>query len=195
MTRVLVVYGTTEGHTAKIAAAVADALRARGVEVDVARAGEARVHPDDYSGVVVAASVHGGRYQAAVRRWVQAHAGALARKPTAFISVCLGVLQKDPRVQAELTAIADRFFTLTGWRPMTTKIVAGALLYTRYNWFIRWVMKRIVRKAGGDLDTTRDYEYTDWADLKAFAEQFGRSVLEPHSEQERAIPGRARCVA
>ena len=56
---------------------------------------------------------------------------------------------------------------------MVTKPVAGALPYTRYNWFIRRVMKRIAAKAGGDTDTTRDYEYTDWQDLRSFAEQFG----------------------
>ena len=56
---------------------------------------------------------------------------------------------------------------------MVTKQVAGALPYTRYNWFIRLVMKRIAAKAGGDTDTTRDYEYTDWEDLRSFTEQFG----------------------
>jgi len=35
MTRILVVYATTDGHTAKIAAAVANTLRARGATVDV----------------------------------------------------------------------------------------------------------------------------------------------------------------
>jgi menaquinone-dependent protoporphyrinogen oxidase len=38
------------------------------------------------------------------------------------------------------------------------------------------VMKRIARKAGGDTDTTRDYVYTDWNDVRRFAEEFGRSV-------------------
>ena len=37
-------------------------------------------------------------------------------------------------------------------------------------------MRRIVAKAGGDTDTTRDYEYTDWDDLWAFARAFGRRL-------------------
>jgi hypothetical protein len=40
-------------------------------------------------------------------------------------------------------------------------------------------MKRIVRKAGGDIDTRRDYEYTDWNDLRMFAEQFAQRVSVP----------------
>jgi menaquinone-dependent protoporphyrinogen oxidase len=56
------------------------------------------------------------------------------------------------------------------------KFVAGALPYTRYNWLKRWIMRRIVAKAGGDTDTTRDFEYTDWEDLRAFARTFGRNL-------------------
>jgi menaquinone-dependent protoporphyrinogen oxidase len=34
------------------------------------------------------------------------------------------------------------------------------------------MMKRIVAKAGGGTDTTRDYEYTDWKGLRTFAGTF-----------------------
>jgi len=37
-------------------------------------------------------------------------------------------------------------------------------------------MKRIVAKAGGDTDTSRDYMYTDWNDLRAFADDFRRRL-------------------
>ena len=34
-------------------------------------------------------------------------------------------------------------------------------------------MRRIVRKTGSrDLDTTRDYEYTNWDDVAAFVSRF-----------------------
>jgi menaquinone-dependent protoporphyrinogen oxidase len=36
------------------------------------------------------------------------------------------------------------------------------------------MMRRIVSKARGDTDTSRDYEYTDWADLEQFARDFLR---------------------
>jgi menaquinone-dependent protoporphyrinogen oxidase len=37
-------------------------------------------------------------------------------------------------------------------------------------------MKRIVASAGGDTDTSKDYEYTDWNDVRNFADVFGRRV-------------------
>jgi menaquinone-dependent protoporphyrinogen oxidase len=176
MSRILVLYGTTDGHTAKVAQSIRDTLRALGASVDIIEAGTTFCRPEDYTGVIVAASVHAGGYQTAVRDWLRAHLDGLGRRPTAFVSVCLGVLQQDPRVQEELATIIDRFLGETGFRPTVTKMVAGALLYTRYNWIKRWAMRRIVRKAGGDIDTSRDYEYTDWNDLRVFAEQFAQRV-------------------
>jgi menaquinone-dependent protoporphyrinogen oxidase len=46
--------------------------------------------------------------------------------------------------------------------------VAGTLAYSRYNFIIRFVMKRIARKNGAPTDTSRDYELTDWAALDRF---------------------------
>ncbi len=176
MTRILVLYGTTDGHTAKIARRLGDMLRTRGVETDVVDVAEARPRPQPYGGVIVAGSVHIGGYQPEVRQWVRTHAPALGGVPTAFISVCLGVLQREPAVQQEVAATIQRFLTSVNWKPTTTKAVAGAVLYTQYGWLKRWVMRRIVRKAGGDTDTSRDYEYTDWADLDRFAESFAALV-------------------
>jgi menaquinone-dependent protoporphyrinogen oxidase len=186
MLRILVLYGTTDGHTAKIARWIGEAIRTEGIDVDVVEAGPAAVGPENYGAVVVAASVRAGAYQRSVQQWLGTHAPALKERPTAFVSVCLAVLQRDPKVEQHLTAIIDRFVTATGWQPTVKKSVAGALLYTRYNWFTRWFMKRIVRKAGGDTDTSRDHVYTDWNDLRAFAVQFAQLARTPYAVEGSA---------
>ena len=150
MTRILVVYGTTNGHTAKIAAAIADTLRAGGALVDVHQVGRTHYLPDGYDGIIAACPVRGGKYLKAVRGWARANAPVLNARTTGFVSVCLGILQHDAAVDRALGAITSQFITDTGWRPTVTMPVAGALLYTRYNWFIRRMMKRIVARHGGD---------------------------------------------
>jgi flavodoxin len=40
MARILVVYGTTEGHTAKVAGAITETLHRAGAAVDVSAAGD-----------------------------------------------------------------------------------------------------------------------------------------------------------
>jgi menaquinone-dependent protoporphyrinogen oxidase len=189
-TRVLILYGTTDGHTAKIARRVSDTLSARGIDTDVVNAAHASARPVGYDGVIVAASVHTGSYQPEVRQWVRAHAPALADLPSAFLSVCLGVLQHESEVQEEVLATPRRFLASMGWEPTITKIVAGAVLYTKYGWLKRLLMRRIVSKAGGDTDTSRDYEYTDWNDLAQFAGLFATLVVnrDKAAAHEYAVP-------
>ena len=174
MTTILIVYGTTDGHTRKIAQVLAENLRAQFCSVDIVDSVGTlrRLGPDGYDGVIVAASVHIGAYQRTVADWVRTHAKTLNLMPTAFLSVCLAVLQKETEPRQEILRIMRRFLDRCGWRPTITRMVAGALPYTRYGWLKRMMMKRLVAKAGGDTDTTRDYEYTDWNDLRTFSRDF-----------------------
>jgi menaquinone-dependent protoporphyrinogen oxidase len=188
MSRILIFYGTTDGHTAKVAHVLGGNLQNAGATVHIVDAGSGHTdpRPRDYDAVIVAASIHVSAYQPAVGRWIQAHNRELTGMPSAFLSVCLGVLQSEPEVQKELNRIMEKFFASVGWRPMVSCSVAGALLYTRYGWLKRWMMQRMSRKAGMETDTSRDYEYTDWDQLRAFAESFleraerGRRVLALH---------------
>ncbi|HEV2290593.1 MAG TPA: flavodoxin domain-containing protein [Gemmatimonadales bacterium] len=172
MQRFLVVYGTTDGHTAKVAAAVADRLRGSGAEVDVFNTGSTDPSPGPYDGVILAASIHAHRYQRSVERWVRRWAAVLAGHRTLFLSVCLATLQQDPAVQHDLAQIVERFAARTAWRPGRVQQVAGALPYTRYGWLKRMMMVRISRSTGGATDTSRDHEYTDWAALGAAVDEF-----------------------
>jgi len=185
MARILILYGTTEGQTLRIAESIRETLIARGDPVDVVEAGRTGPNPSEYAGIVVAASVHGGRYQRHVRSWVRRNVYALGNKPTAFVSVSLGVLQQEAAVQREVQAIVNRFLLSTGWRPTITKNVAGALMYRQYGWLKRWIMKRISAKAGGETDTSRNWVYTDWNDVRVFAEQFATLV---HGWDAAAVP-------
>jgi menaquinone-dependent protoporphyrinogen oxidase len=176
--RILVVFGTTHGHTAKVATAIGKAIDRAGAQAVVADATReaAAIDVDGFDGVIVAASVHAGGYQDGVLDWVLRHARSLNAMPTAFVSVCLGVLQDDAKVDAELAQLRGRFFDKTGWTPQIVLPVAGALAYSRYNFVTRTLMKRIAAQAGGDTDTSRDYEYTDWQALAAFATSFARRL-------------------
>ena len=172
MPRILVLYSTSEGQTAKIARAIAMRLQADDIDADVVEAGAVDPRPSEYAGVIVAASIHVGGYKKAIARWLRAHASELRDHPTAFVSVCLAVRSKRERDRDEARAIPRRFVDELGWRPTIIKVVAGALPYTKYNVLTRWIMKRIVSSQGGDTDTSRDYEYTDWKDLRDFTDRF-----------------------
>lgn len=173
MARVLVLFGTRDGHTAKIAAAIGNALNDLGIDTDVVQAGTVDPSITKHDGVIVTAPIRAGAFPKPVIACVRRHAAEISARPNAFVPVCLAVLERNnSKVAADLDAIVHRFAESTGWTPAAIRFVAGALLYTRYNILTRWVMKRIAAKAGGDTDTRRDYTYTDWNDVKAFAMEF-----------------------
>lgn len=177
-------YATTHGQARKIAAAIARTMDEAGASVSLGDvAAPLTIDPANYSAVVAVGSVHVGRVQRAMRQWVRAHRQTLDSRPTALVVVCLAAVNRTPQVEPELRRVLDRFSETTGWRPTETKIVAGALKYTQYNWLTRWMMKRIVGKHGGDVDTSRDFEYTDWDDVREFAVRF----LADHAASSRTM--------
>jgi len=178
MARVLVIYDTSYGHTKKIAELIASEVKKKKHFVEAVNVAEFPhdVYPDIYDGVIVGGAVYAGKYSGSIVKWVTKYASLLNRMPTAFFSVCLGVLQDDPVVQKDLSRILDDFFKKTGWKPTRRAIFAGALAYTKYNFVIKWFMKRIARKAGGSTDTRLDHEYTDWEQVKRFSSDFCQSV-------------------
>ncbi len=178
MKSVLVVYGTTEGQTRKIADSIANALKARGVEVEVvdSAAERAALVEPIYAAAIVCGSLHRHRYQASLVRFVKDNRAWLAGIPAAFVSVSLTAARKDDRTRGELREIAEAFFRKAGWTPAITQQVAGALQYSKYAYFKRLIMKLIAKQQGGNTDTSRDHEYTDWDALTRFVESFLAAV-------------------
>src|SRR5262245_57487427 len=99
MTHILIVYGTTDGHTRKIAQVLGENLRAQVCSVEIVDSAGMlrRLSPEGYDGVIVAASVHIGDFQRALGNWVRTHAKTLNLLPTAFLAVCLAVVEKGTK--------------------------------------------------------------------------------------------------
>jgi hypothetical protein len=79
-------------------------------------------------------------------RFAREYRAALERVPTLFFSVGLALLSKVSDGRAQTMEIVDKFISQTGWRPRRIELVAGALPYTKYNFLIRILMRRIARR-------------------------------------------------
>ena len=183
MKPILIVYATREGHTRHIAEHIGATLRANQRFVEILDAGNlpAGFTLTPYSAVIAAASLHGLKYEAEMVRFVKSNVRQLEQMPALFLSVSLSEVTVEnpdasPKERAEAEAgiqrTIDAFQEATGWRPTQVSAVAGALLYSEYNFLIRFVMKRIARKAGVSTDTSRDYEFTDWPALEHLVDQW-----------------------
>ncbi len=189
--KIVILYATREGQTRKVAERLGAALRARAVAadvVDIATADGGPLPLEGYAAAVLAAPVHYGKHKEMVP-FVRRHGAALASLPCAFVSVSGSqATAENPAVAPEMRARAadsvqhaiESFFAETGWRPAHVLPVAGAMLYTQYNFFIRFMIRWISRRAGVPVaETLVDREYTDWAALDRFAAALVLSLREP----------------
>ncbi|MEA2137914.1 MAG: menaquinone-dependent protoporphyrinogen oxidase [Solirubrobacteraceae bacterium] len=171
--RALLVYASTHGHTSRIAACMARAMRADGLHVDlreVARAGD--VDPADYDLVVVGASLHKVRHQREMLDWVTAHRDAVAGHPSAFFSVSLSAAEDTPEARAATQHAIDEFCDESGWTPTRSERIAGCLQYREYDLFTRQLMRLLMKRMGHPTDASQDYDYTDWDAVERLAHEF-----------------------
>lgn len=172
----LIVYFSKYGQTEAIANRIADVVRRNENEATVVNAREALSLEsiDSYDAVILGSPIYTNKHSKQLKQFIEKHIAELRTKHTAFFSVSLSAAGDDSQ-QNDATACMNSYLDSCQWSPNSTAIFAGSLPYRQYNIFVRWLMKRIVRKSGGDTDTSRNYEYTDWNRVEAFAEQLSRS--------------------
>jgi menaquinone-dependent protoporphyrinogen oxidase len=180
MSRVLLVYGTTEGHTARIAATIAEALAAAGHQTTALRAGDPLpALPEDAAGVIVGASVHLEHHQPEVVEFVRRNLARLNELPSAFFQVCLAAADDTAEAETEVQGLLDRFVEETGWDPRLHATFAGRLAWTEYDPFTRIVMRLLLRQKGlppEELDPSHDVDYTDYDAVRRFAQEFAQRL-------------------
>ncbi len=179
MAQILIVFGTTQGQTRKIAEVIAEEMRSMQHVVDFFESSliSPNINLEKYDAIVVGASVHSGGYQKSIKNWVKKNAFALRNKKAAFFSVCLGIFENDEKVRNKERKFVQDFLLENNWKPQKTAMFAGALPYSKYNWLVKYWMKRISKKAGGDTDTSHDYEYTNWNEVGNFALEFSQLLI------------------
>jgi len=190
---VLIVYGSKEGQSAKIAERIAQIIRNRGLEASTysGKAMPADFSTDGFDAAIVGGSIHIGRYPAYLRIFVTQHLDWLNKVPTAFFTVCMAIQSQNTAEREEAEKFGKRFIKTTHWHPAVIETFAGAVKYTQYNFITRFIMKQITKHEGGSTDTSQDHEYTDWDAVVRFTNRFLEKILvtaqrkEPNKRLER----------
>jgi menaquinone-dependent protoporphyrinogen oxidase len=181
MSRILLGYASTYGQTRKIADTLAAELRRAGHEVELADAMIATPPPvEDYDAIVLGSRVQFGVHARPILDYIADHRAALDAVPSYVFSVSMAAASNSA---ADPEGYLEKLFAVTHWRPRAAVAFAGALPYRSYGWFLRFLMKRISRRAGHATDTRRDYEYTDWLQVERFAAAIARDLAPKQAAQ------------
>lgn len=164
---IAIIYATTEGHTREIAEFLENEAVKSGHTAGLFNATVTPPSPEGYDAVIVAASIHAGKYQSSIAHYLREYHDMLNRMKTIFIPVSLTAATDESESWNELVKQTQDFLSSTGWKPGLIEHTAGALLYTKYDFFKRFLMRMISKRSGGDTDTSRDFVYTNWDKLKS----------------------------
>lgn len=178
MSRILIVFGSGEGQTAKVAEFLANRLGERNHQVDVVKGNRIPKGFDinTYDALIVAASVRMMKFQQYIVNFARKYRTRLKTVPSAFVSVSMSEAHPDSATGGFQQEWLDKFVSETGWKPATFASFAGALMYRKYNFITRFLMKKIALKSGLTTDTTRNHEFTDWDAVGRFADEFANSL-------------------
>jgi menaquinone-dependent protoporphyrinogen oxidase len=174
MLKLLIVYGSTEGQTRRIANFIAGCGREslhHVRELDSTMI-QSNLRLMDYDAVIVGASVHDGRHQSSVEDFVRGSLDDLNGMPSAFFSVSLAAALPDPVHQREARRYISEFLAATGWSPTTTRPVAGALAFTRHDYLRRLSTTLIGAQTTLLAHRAEEGQYTDWEGVRAFTSEF-----------------------
>lgn len=184
MAQVRIVHASREGQSLRIAQTIGEVLTADGHRVEVSPA-DPFPGIADADGVVVVASIHVGRHPASLVRAVRAHRAVLERMPSAFLSVCLAAAGEGAEHRAQADAYVQAFLRRTQWHPTLSGTVAGALRFGRYGFLTGRVMRAIERREALPGPPGQEREFTDWNDVRAFAEAFSAQLRPAWSGRSR----------
>ena len=163
----IIFYATTDGHTKKIAQAIAADWQGDAFVEPIERLPE---HCNKYqiNKVVIGASIRYGHYQQSLFDIVSTHRQWLARQQSAFFSVSLTARKPGKNDPASSLQIR-KLLTRTGWNPDHITMFAGQLCYPNYRYWDRQMIRLIMTLTGGCNDGISTIDYTDWQQVRRFA--------------------------
>ncbi|HEX6765031.1 MAG TPA: flavodoxin domain-containing protein, partial [Polyangiaceae bacterium] len=145
MSKVLILYATQEGQTGRIARRMAETLTADGHAVTLVDT-DHETPPDGlarFDAIAVGGPIHAGGYPRSIVRFAREHCRFLERARSTFFSVGLAIASRTSDGRAQTLEVVERFVEKCGWRPARVELIAGALPYSKYNFLIRFIMRRI----------------------------------------------------
>lgn len=164
MSKTLILYSSTDGHTKTICERIA-----RGLDSDV------RLFPVDqppalaeFDKIVIGASIRYGHHSPATCQFIANNTDVLNAKTSALFSVNL-TARKPNKNTPQTNPYLKKFIKKIKWYPDLIEVFAGRVNYPKYKIFDRVMIQFIMFLTHGPTDPTQVIDYTDWDKVDDFA--------------------------
>lgn len=171
MSRFLIAYSTTDGHTVRICERLRQVIEQQGHSVTVVALAQAEaLDLPAFDSIVIGASIRYGKHQPQVAQFIARHQNLLEGKANAFFTVNI-VARKPEKNRPGTNPYLIKFLRQISWKPKLLAVFAGKLDYPRYRFFDRLMIRFIMLMTNGPTDPKAIIEFTDWQQVEAFGRQ------------------------
>lgn len=170
MSKILIIYSTTDGHTREICQRLSKVIEAQDNqnEVKLISINHGQdIELDNFDKIVVGASIRYGKHRPQVHEFVNKYEKILNNKPNAFFSVNV-VARKPEKNQPDTNPYLIKFLKQVSWRPKELAVFAGKIDYPSYTFWDRLMIRLIMWITKGPTDPKKIVEFTDWNKVEAF---------------------------
>lgn len=169
MTKILIIYSTTDGHTERICKRIKHVIANEEHEIVLANIDDRLdLDLDLFDKVVIGASIRYGKHRPNVRDFIARNQAKLEKMPNAFFSVNV-VARKPGKNRPENNPYLQKFLKQISWRPRRLAVFAGKIDYPIYQFWDRQIIRLIMWMTGGPTDLKATVDFTDWNKVDDFA--------------------------
>ena len=170
MSKFLIIYSTTDGHTKIICERIKNFLTDGNLVELLSLEDSKKVDLSNFEKIIIGASIRYGKHSKELYEFINLNKNILDQKKSAFFSVNV-VARKPEKNTVETNPYINKFLKISKWKPNKISVFAGKVDYPNYNFFDKYIIKFIMFITKGPTDTSQSYEFTDWSKVDDFSKQ------------------------
>jgi menaquinone-dependent protoporphyrinogen oxidase len=171
MSKILIIYATTDGQTRKISQRLQQVIEQQAHRVIVVPIVDApRLDLAAFDTIIIGASIRYGKHSPLIVDFIEKNRALLESKPNAFFSVNV-VARKPEKSMPEDNPYLQKFLRRISWTPRELAVFAGKIDYPSYRPIDRFMIRLIMWMTKGPTDPKAVVEFTDWQQVESFAKR------------------------
>ncbi|QEP41879.1 menaquinone-dependent protoporphyrinogen IX dehydrogenase [Ectothiorhodospiraceae bacterium BW-2] len=170
MSKILIIFSTTDGHTQKICSRLQEIIENSNNQVTLSPISEAdSIDLNSFDKIVIGASIRYGKHSPEIYKFINNNAQKFEHKPNAFFSVNV-VARKPEKSQPNTNPYLQKFLAQITWKPKKLAVFAGKIEYQKYSFFDRLMIRLIMKVTHGPTDPKTNVEFTNWSQVDDFGQ-------------------------
>ena len=168
MTKILVIYSSTDGHTKKICLRLQQIVEDQNHQVTLVSVNDVNtIDLNAFDKIVIGASIRYGKHSRKIYEFIKENQHVLDSKSNAFFSVNV-VARKPEKNKPGTNPYLQKFLKQISLEPKELAVFAGKIEYQKYKFWDRFMIRLIMGMTKGPTDPKTNIEFTNWSHVESF---------------------------